>query len=81
LEIDGKNIKALFRRGIAYSESGDWNEAKADFMKCLEMEPENKDVKKELTLLKRKIAEQNAKDKKAYAGMFEKLAAKPQKSK
>jgi len=74
LEIDSNNLKALFRRGIAYSEIDDWDLGQKDFEKALEFDPNNKEVKKEFDKLKKKIREQNKKDGKIFGGMFEKLA-------
>jgi len=79
LEIEKDNVKALFRRGTCYSEVNEWEASKKDLNRALELEPENKDAKRELILLKNKIKDQNQKDKKIYAGMFEKLAQKDSK--
>jgi FK506-binding protein 4/5 len=80
LEIEPKNIKALFRRGQALSALDDWKEAQSTFDKALELEPDNKDVKREIALLKRKIAEQDKKDRKRYQNMFARLAAETEKT-
>jgi len=73
LEIDGSNVKALFRRGSAYLELDDWELARSDLEKALSHDSANKDVQKELTRLKDKIKTQNNRDRKAYAGMFDKV--------
>ena len=65
------NIKALYRKGIALSGLDDWNEAKQVFNKGLEIDPENKDIKRELTRLEKKIKLQNEKDRKMYQRMFQ----------
>lgn len=75
LEIDGSNVKALFRRSQAFAGTKDFVEAIADLKKALEIEPQNKDVRSEY---KRVRAEQTKQDKKEagmYASMFKKMAA------
>jgi len=70
LEKQPDNIKALYRKGCALSESDDWVNAENILQKGLEIEPENKDFKRELAKLKKKIKIQNDKDKKMYQRMF-----------
>jgi len=74
LEIDPSNTKALLRRGKAFIELDEWDSAKQDLNKALEVDPNNVEIKKELVHLNKKIANQNAKDKKMYKGLFEKLS-------
>jgi len=70
LEIDAKNIKALLRRGKAYLETDEWDNARRDFQNILEVDTENIDSKKEIQRLNKRIADQNAKDKKMFQNMF-----------
>jgi len=79
LDIDSNSIKALLRRGKAYIELDEWESAKQDLNQALEVDPKNVDVKKELARLQKKIADQNAKDKKTYQGLFEKLSKMEEK--
>ncbi|WP_404422542.1 tetratricopeptide repeat protein [Thalassospira australica] len=37
---DAVGWRLLYRRGIAYERAGDWNRAEADFLKALELEPD-----------------------------------------
>jgi len=70
LEIDKRNVKAYYRRALAYFNKVDWEAAGADFKKALELEPDNKDVIREYNRLKQTMREQDAKDKKIFAKLF-----------
>jgi len=70
LKISPSNVKALYRKGMALSWLDDWDEALRVFKKGLEMEPTNKEIKRELVRLQKKIKMQNEKDKKLYQRMF-----------
>uniref|UniRef100_A0A6B2L3D5 peptidylprolyl isomerase n=1 Tax=Arcella intermedia TaxID=1963864 RepID=A0A6B2L3D5_9EUKA len=76
LEIDARNVKALWRRGTAYQQNGDWVFARRDFERALEVDPDNKTVKSALVQLKKRIAEEDRKERVKYQNMFEKLALK-----
>jgi tetratricopeptide (TPR) repeat protein len=56
LKLDSKNVKALWRRGIARRSLGKVDEAKEDFETALTIDPANKAVKEELTKLKQGTA-------------------------
>lgn len=73
LEKNGSNIKALYRRGVILSELGEWKESMRDFEKCLEIDCNNVDVKREMEKLRRKIKAQDEKDRSIYSKMFKKL--------
>jgi FK506-binding protein 4/5 len=79
LDIDSKSIKALYRRGVANSELDNWDQAKMDLSKALEIDPENKEVKKELLKLNKKIKAQNKKEMRIFSGMFEKFSREEEK--
>jgi peptidylprolyl isomerase len=73
LDIDGSSVKALFRRGQAYSKRSEFAEAKADLSKALELDPENKEVAAELkrcNAAAKKAAEQEKAMYSKMAGMF-----------
>jgi len=74
LEIDSKNVKGLWRRGVAYMSSGDWDFAKVDFEAALEIDPENKSVKTSYAQLKKKIAAADKKDRQRFQNLFQRLA-------
>ncbi|GJN04060.1 hypothetical protein PR202_ga21570 [Eleusine coracana subsp. coracana] len=73
LELDSRNVKALYRRVQAYMQLADLELAEADIKKALEIDPDNRDVKLEYKTLKEKIKEFNKKDAKFYSNMFAKM--------
>lgn len=73
LELDGRNVKALYRRAQAYIQLVDLDLAEVDIKKALEIDPNNKDVKLEYKLLKEKVREYNKKDAKFYGNIFAKM--------
>lgn len=48
LDIDSTNIKALYRRGVAFAGLGSYAEAEADFNAVLRLDPSNRDAKLKL---------------------------------
>ena len=70
LAIDGKSVKALFRRATAREQKGLYDEAKADLATCAELAPEDKSVPKLMARVDAQIARQKAKEKKMYGKMF-----------
>ncbi|XP_039050559.1 peptidyl-prolyl cis-trans isomerase FKBP65-like [Hibiscus syriacus] len=73
LELDSRNVKALYRRTQAYIQLVDLDLAEADIKKALEIDPDNKDVKLEYRILKEKIKECNKKDAQFYGNIFAKM--------
>ena len=63
LEIDPQNTKALFRRGVARTETDEWELARRDFQLATDLDPKNVELKKEFQRLKTKMAEQDKRDK------------------
>lgn len=45
LEVDSKNVKALYRRAQAYIEKADLDQAESDLKRALEIDPRNRCVK------------------------------------
>ena len=76
LAVDGedKNIKALYRRGIAKMNIGTLKEAKIDLMAAYEIDNKNKDVRKSLGKLKELFSEAKKKEKAAFGGIFGKVS-------
>ncbi|KAL9256881.1 Peptidyl-prolyl cis-trans isomerase FKBP65-like protein [Drosera capensis] len=73
LELDSRNVKALYRRVQAYIHLVDLELAEIDIKKALEIEPDNRAVKLEYKVLKDKVKEYNKKDAKFYNNIFSKL--------
>ncbi|EKE42122.1 hypothetical protein ENUP19_0158G0010 [Entamoeba nuttalli] len=75
LAVDAENLKALLRRGKAYLEKGQVEKAESDFNKVLSIDPNNKEVKYEMSGIKRKRMEEEKNDKRRYAKMFSALGS------
>lgn len=74
LKKDENNVKALFRRGSAYTSFGMYDEAKSDLIKAAKLDPKNKSIHDEYNLLKEKIKEQKQKEKNVFGNMFKKVS-------
>ncbi|ELR47986.1 Peptidyl-prolyl cis-trans isomerase FKBP4 [Bos mutus] len=81
LELDSNNEKGLFRRGEAHLAVNDFDLARADFQKVLQLYPSNKAAKAQLVVCQQRIRKQLEKEKKLYANMFERLAEEETKAK
>ncbi|KAG8134832.1 putative Peptidylprolyl isomerase protein [Naja naja] len=64
LELDSNNEKGLFRRGEARLAVNDFELARADFQKVLQLYPSNKAAKAQLLISQQKIREQHEREKK-----------------
>ncbi|XP_021669185.2 peptidyl-prolyl cis-trans isomerase FKBP62 [Hevea brasiliensis] len=73
LELDSRNVKALYRRAQAYIQLVDLDLAEMDIKKALEIDPDNRDVKLEYKVLKEKVREYNKKDAQFYSNIFAKM--------
>lgn len=73
LELDGKNVKALYRRAQAYIQLVDLDLADIDIKRALEIDPDNRDVKLEYKILKDKVREYNKKEAQFYSNIFAKM--------
>ncbi|XP_050246267.1 70 kDa peptidyl-prolyl isomerase-like [Quercus robur] len=73
LEVDSKNVKALYRRAQAYIQLVDLDLAEQDIKKALEIDPDNRDVKLESKILKEKVREYDKKDAQFYGSIFAKM--------
>ncbi|XP_067913113.1 peptidyl-prolyl cis-trans isomerase FKBP5-like isoform X2 [Heterodontus francisci] len=79
LEIDRANEKALYRRGEARLCVNEFDLAKADFQKVLQVNPENKAARIQIVLCQNRMKEHHARNKKIYANMFKKFADRDSK--
>ncbi|XP_011000006.1 PREDICTED: peptidyl-prolyl cis-trans isomerase FKBP62-like isoform X2 [Populus euphratica] len=73
LELDGQNVKALYRRAQAYIQLVDLDLAEIDIKRALEIDPDNRDVKLEYKILKDKVREYKKKEAQFYSNIFAKM--------
>jgi len=74
LKKDPRNLKALYRRGLARNHIGLAEEALVDLDLALSIDPDNKPVKSEIVKAKKIIVEADKKAKKTYGNMFKKIS-------
>ena len=70
LSLDSGNVKALYRRGLAYKEQKELLLAVDDLTKAHEMEPENKLIERQLSIAKTMLSEDQRDLAKAMSKMF-----------
>ncbi|EGD76291.1 24-dehydrocholesterol reductase [Salpingoeca rosetta] len=76
LEADPANVKGLFRRATANFSLGKWEDAKHDVEAALAADAANAACLKLHKRIKAAEAQHAAKEKKMFAGMFDKMAGK-----
>ncbi|XP_033622296.1 peptidyl-prolyl cis-trans isomerase FKBP5 isoform X1 [Fukomys damarensis] len=74
LGLDSANEKGLYRRGEAQLLMNEFESAKGDFEKVLEINPQNKAARLQISVCQKKAKEHNERDRRIYANMFEKFA-------
>jgi len=74
IELSENNSKAYYRRGLANLGIKEAYDAKDDFLKVLEIEPDNKAAKQQLAVCDKLIKQHKDKEKQVYSRMFEKFA-------
>ncbi|XP_056129586.1 peptidyl-prolyl cis-trans isomerase FKBP5 isoform X2 [Lampris incognitus] len=74
IELDGKNEKALYRRGEARLLRNEFSLAMADFRQVLQVNSSNRAARAQISTCQRKIREHDEQDKRIYANMFQKFA-------
>jgi len=74
LEDEKQNLKALYRRGLAKMNMGDYAKAKTDLLQAHKIDDKNKDVRKAINKLKEEIAAAKKKEKNTFGGMFGKVS-------
>ncbi|RVE71884.1 hypothetical protein OJAV_G00056410 [Oryzias javanicus] len=79
LEMDSSNEKALFRRGEALFAMNEFDKARDDFQRVVQLYPANKAAKSQVLLCQKRLKEQHEKDKRIYANMFQKFAERDSK--
>ncbi|KAL1110948.1 hypothetical protein V6Z11_D02G022700 [Gossypium hirsutum] len=72
LELESRNVKALYRRAQAYIQLVDLDLAEADIKKALEIDPGNRELKLGCRVLKEKMREYK-KDAQFYGNIFAKM--------
>ncbi|XP_022105705.1 peptidyl-prolyl cis-trans isomerase FKBP4-like [Acanthaster planci] len=80
LKVDPDNVKGLFRRGQANLAMSDPILAKKDFNRVVELDPENKAAKNQVTICLHQIKQAAQKEKRLYSNMFEKFAEQDRKA-
>lgn len=73
LESEPRNVKALYRRAVAYLASEKLMESKRDLLLALEVDPQNRDVRREYLNWKKKYAEDQRRQKNVFGGFFNKV--------
>ncbi|KAG7332963.1 hypothetical protein KOW79_003098 [Hemibagrus wyckioides] len=79
LELDANNEKALFRRGEALFVMKEFDQARGDFQRVIQLYPTNKAAKSQVLQCQKHLKEQHEKDKRLYANMFQKFAERDAK--
>ncbi|KAG8450986.1 hypothetical protein GDO86_003314 [Hymenochirus boettgeri] len=79
LTLDPLNEKGLYRRGEAHLLMNDFELAKSDFQRVLEVNPQNKAALVQSTVCQRKARAHYKRDRLLYANMFEKFAERDTK--
>jgi tetratricopeptide (TPR) repeat protein len=74
LKRDPRNVKALYRRGLARNHLGLPEEALVDLHAALALDPDNVAARTEVAAAKRRIAEAGRKERAAYGNMFKKIS-------
>ncbi|OWK13438.1 FKBP5, partial [Cervus elaphus hippelaphus] len=80
LGLDSANEKGLYRRGEAQLLMNEFESAKGDFEKVLEVNPQNKAARLQISMCQKKAKEHNERDRRIYANMFKKFAEQDAKA-
>lgn len=64
----------MYRRGEAQLLMNEFESAKGDFEKVLEVNPQNKAARLQISMCQKKAKEHNERDRRIYANMFKKFA-------
>lgn len=80
LKNDPKSVKALFRRGVGRMHLNDLDRAKEDLLAAGKLEPQNREVRRELETLKQKMKDARNREKSVFGGLFNKVSMYDDKS-
>lgn len=70
LKVDEKNVKALYRRAVSYSQVRRWDDAHADLILAMSVESKNSSVKKLLDVVQTQLKLQHEEYKNVVKNMF-----------
>jgi len=73
LNLDKNNVKALYRKGLAFIGLGEYEKATEDFKAVIQLQPNNSEAKNQLEVIKRLELEQREKSKKFNEKMAQKM--------
>jgi len=73
LKLNPNNVKVLYRRSKAHSALKEFDESKLDLESGLKLEPNNEELKRELTMINQQLNFANKKQKQFCSRMFEAL--------
>ncbi|XP_068731003.1 tetratricopeptide repeat protein 9C-like [Montipora capricornis] len=76
LKLQPENAKALFRRGQCHFHMKDFDKAQNDLQAAEKLEPKDSSIKKMLAMLEVELKKVKEKEKKIYAGMFDRHSQK-----
>ncbi|XP_066215668.1 peptidyl-prolyl cis-trans isomerase FKBP5 [Saccopteryx leptura] len=79
LGLDSANEKGLYRRGEAQLLMNEFESAKGSFEKVLEVNPQNKAARLQISVCQKRAKEHNERDRRIYANMFTKFAERDAK--
>jgi len=71
LKLDSNNVKALFCRGRARIQLAELQSAKEDLLQAAKLQPQNKDIRREIDELQKKMVKYGKQEKATYKAMFE----------
>ena len=77
LAIDSNNVKALYRRAMAYKQFGELDKAKKDCVKAAKLEPSNSDIRALLDEIKASLSHAHAVEMKSYSKVFSPVPSDP----
>ena len=71
LAIDGDNLKAIYRKGLANYDRNDFQPAIEHFNRCLALDPNNRAARNQIALAQQQIERYESKEKKIFSRLFD----------